>query len=122
MESNMPYTHIRQLQACARERARAIDKTGHLQECPRDHRHQALPDDQRERDSQLNMIYSINPIFQTNMRDTCEIHARYIRDTCNLRGNQDTCGIHAEYMRDTWGIYMRDTYLGGLGLSKRGRK
>ena len=46
--------------------------------------------------------------------ETCGIHARYMRDTCILRGNQDTCGIHAGYMRDT--------YLGGLGVSKRPRK
>ena len=67
MESSMPYSHIRQLQACARECARAIDKTGHLQECPRDHRHQALPDDQRERDTLRDMLYSINRIIQTNI-------------------------------------------------------
>ena len=57
--------------------------------------------------------------------ETCGIHARYMRDTCILRGNQNTCGIHAKYMRDTCGIhagYMRDTYLGGLGVSKRPRK
>jgi hypothetical protein len=61
----------------------------------------------------------------SDMKETCGIHARYMRDTCILRGNQDTCGIHAEYMRNTCGIharYMRDTYLGGLGVSKRGRK
>ena len=64
----------------------------------------------------------------SDMKETCGIHARYMRDTCILRGKyQDTCGIHAEYMymRNTCGIharYMRDTYLGGLGVSKRGRK
>ncbi len=55
--------------------------------------------------------------YVSDMKETCGIHARYMRDTCILRGNQDTCGIHAEYMymRDTWGIqYMRDTYLGGI--------
>ena len=74
----------------------------------------------------------------SDMKETCGIHARYMRDTCILRGNQDTCGIHAEYMRDTCEIhvssevtkihagymrdtcgihsgYMRDTYLGCLG-------
>jgi hypothetical protein len=33
--------------------------------------------------------------------------------------------IHAGYMQNSCGIhagYMRDTYLGGLGVSKRGRK
>ena len=51
----------------------------------------------------------------SDMKETCGIHARYMRDTCILRGNQDTCGIHAEYMRDTcgtrisgvWGIQAR---------------
>jgi hypothetical protein len=37
----------------------------------------------------------------SDMKETCGRHARYLRDTCILRGNQDTCGIHAEYMRDT---------------------
>jgi len=37
----------------------------------------------------------------SDMKETCGIHARYMRDTCILRGNQDTCGMHAEYMRDT---------------------
>jgi hypothetical protein len=51
-------------------------------------------------------------------RDTCGIHAGYMRDTCILGGNQDTCWTHARYMRDTCGIhagYMQDTYLGGWG-------
>ena len=61
----------------------------------------------------------------SDMKETCGIHARYMRDTCILRGNQDTCGIHAEYMRDTCGTRIsgvwgypsaaasraRDTYL-----------
>ena len=54
----------------------------------------------------------------SDMKETCGIHAKYMRDTCILRGNQDTFGIHAEYMRNTCGIhvgYMWDTYLGGLG-------
>jgi hypothetical protein len=54
----------------------------------------------------------------SDMKETCGIHARYMRDTCILRGNQDTFGIHAEYMRNACGIhvgYMWDTYLGGLG-------
>ena len=41
----------------------------------------------------------------SDMKETCGIHARYMRDTCILRGNQDTCGIHAGYMRDTCGIH-----------------
>ena len=36
---------------------------------------------------------------------TCLIHALYMRDTCNLRGNQDTCGIHARFIRGTCGIH-----------------
>jgi len=38
-------------------------------------------------------------------RDTCGIHAGYMRDTCILSGNQDTCWTHARYMRDTCGIH-----------------
>ena len=41
--------------------------------------------------------------YVSDMKETCGIHAGYMRDTCILRGNQDTCGIHAEYMRDTCG-------------------
>ena len=64
------------------------------------------------------------------MRDTCGIHAGYMRDTCICKGDQDTCeihpryimrymylksilrgtylrcGIHAGYMRDTCGIHV----------------
>ena len=43
--------------------------------------------------------------YVSDMKETCGIHARYMRDTCILRGNQDTCGIHAGYMRDTCGIH-----------------
>ena len=65
------------------------------------------------------------------MKDTCGIHAGYIRDSCGIHAGymylqrfedtlgdmQDTCGINARYMRDTCGIhvsavvrgYMRDT-------------
>ncbi len=47
-----------------------------------------------------------------DMKETCRIHARYMRDTCIFRGHQDTCKIHARYMRDTCETharYMRDT-------------
>ena len=63
--------------------------------------------------------------YVSDMKETCGIHARYMRDTSGYmypqrqsRYMRDTCGIHAGYMRDACGIhagYMRDTYLGGLG-------
>ena len=51
--------------------------------------------------------------YVSDMKETCGIHARYMRDTCV---SSEVIKIHAEYMRDTCGIhvgYMRDTYLGG---------
>jgi len=45
-----------------------------------------------------------------------------MRDTCEIHVSSEVIKIHAGYMRNTCGIYMRDTYLGGLGVSKRGRK
>jgi hypothetical protein len=48
-----------------------------------------------------------------------------MQDTCEIHVSSEVIKIHAEYMRNTCGIhagYMRDTYLGGLGVSKRGRK
>ena len=53
------------------------------------------------------------------MKETCGIHAGYMRHTCILRGNQDTCWIHVGYMRDTCGIhakYIQDVSLGLKGL------
>ena len=38
----------------------------------------------------------------SDMKETCGIHARYMRDTCILRGN---IKIHAGYMRNTCGIH-----------------
>ena len=37
------------------------------------------------------------------MRDTCEIHARYMYPQRLSRYMRDTCGIHAGYMGDTCG-------------------
>jgi len=37
------------------------------------------------------------------MRDTCEIHARYMYHQRLSRYMRDTCGIHAGYMGDTCG-------------------
>ena len=50
-----------------------------------------------------------------------------MRDTCEIHVSSEVIKIHAGYMRNTCGIhrgymYMQDTYLGGLGVSKRGRK
>ena len=63
------------------------------------------------------------------MKETCGIHAKYMRDTCILRGNQDACGIHAGYMRDTCGIhagYLPDVFgqgkYGTSGVNSRGGK
>ena len=51
----------------------------------------------------------------SDMKETCGIHARYMRDTCEIHVSSEVIKIHAGYMRDT--------YLdGGLGVSKRGRK
>ena len=55
----------------------------------------------------------------SDMKETCEIHARYMRDTCILRGNQDTCGIHAKYMRNTWGIHAGHVSRGFGGIQAR---
>ena len=47
----------------------------------------------------LKRIPRIYPVrYVTEMQDTCEIHSRYIRDTCICRGDQDTCGIHLKYI------------------------
>ena len=47
----------------------------------------------------LKRIPRIYPVrYVTEMQDTCEIHLRYIRDTCICRGDQDTCGIHLKYI------------------------
>ena len=59
--------------------------------------------------------------YVSDMKETCGIHARYMRDTCILRGNQDTCGIHAGYMRNTFGIHAGHVSR-VFGVSKRGRK
>jgi len=51
-------------------------------------------------------------------RDTCGIHAGYMRDTCGIHVSSVVIKIHAGHMRDTCGIhagYMQDTYLGGWG-------
>jgi hypothetical protein len=74
----------------------------------------------------LKRIPRIYPVrYVTEIQDTCEIHSRYIRDTCICRGDQDTCGIHLKYimrymypeidvsdMKETCAIharYMQDT-------------
>ena len=48
--------------------------------------------------------------YVSDMKETCGIHARYMRDTSGYmypqrqsRYMRDTCGIHAGYMRDTCG-------------------
>ena len=50
--------------------------------------------------------------YVSDMKETCGIHARYMRDTSGYmypqrqsRYMRDTCGIHAGYMRDTCGIH-----------------
>ena len=55
------------------------------------------------------------------MNETCGIHARYMRDTCILRGNQDTCGIHAGYIRDTCGTHVSRGF-GGMCRCHQGEQ
>ena len=56
--------------------------------------------------------------YVSDMKETCGIHARYMRDTCILRGNQDTCGIHAGYLPDVFG----PGKYGTSGVNSRGGK
>ena len=55
----------------------------------------------------------------SDMKETCGMHARYMRDSCILRGNQDTCGIHAGYMRNTCGIHAGHVSRGFGGIQAR---
>jgi hypothetical protein len=56
----------------------------------------------------LKRIPRIYPVrYVTEMQDTCEIHLRYIRDTCICRGDQDTCGIHLKYIMRYMYMYLK---------------
>ena len=55
------------------------------------------------------------------MRDTCEIHARYVyhQRLSRYMYMRDTCGIHAGYMGDTCGTRISGVWVGFGGIQAR---